>query len=189
MDGEAFRSVVARRADRADIGEALVDLDDRAGRRRGGRAVAKELAVLCLFGIFTVISSLLGHSFCRHHRAARSARPGARTTIPTTRVPTTAGRASPTRRSSIFRRPQVRALPAGIAGLFRPGEGALRLIIHAPVHQHESIGGGEPLSVGVNSDAPRSRRRDGDVLKTQIVDAIGALDVNARNVESWMSRS
>src|SRR5262249_3716662 len=40
VDGEAFRSVEARAADAADIGEALVDLDDAAAAPAGGRIMA-----------------------------------------------------------------------------------------------------------------------------------------------------
>jgi len=51
MDGEAFRPVKARAADRADIGMAFVHLDQAAAAPRRCRIVAEQAEVLGFFGV------------------------------------------------------------------------------------------------------------------------------------------
>jgi hypothetical protein len=68
MDGETFGAVEACRADRADIGEALVNLDDRATAPGRRRIVAEQLEILGFFGDsirhFTLPSQAVSRSSC-----------------------------------------------------------------------------------------------------------------------------
>src|SRR5262249_61475775 len=51
MPGEAFRAVIARAADRPDIGIALMDLDQAAAAPRRRRIVAEKPKVFRFFGV------------------------------------------------------------------------------------------------------------------------------------------
>src|SRR5262249_25305172 len=66
---EAFRAVIARAADRPDIGMALVYLDEAAAAPGRRRIVAKEAEVLRFFGISG------GHGASSLHRHARHSGP------------------------------------------------------------------------------------------------------------------
>ena len=66
VHGEAFRAVITRAADRADIGVALVQLDKAAAAPRRRGIVPEQAEVICFFGVgghgashFTVMAGLV----------------------------------------------------------------------------------------------------------------------------------